>query len=171
MKKIIILIILIGIITISFLVLNTDNKRDQRKDVYSHIPIFSLHDINGRLVTSSDLSKSKSVIFIFFDPGCHLCKEEIMEITILDKQFSNCYIVFFSLLPAETIQEFLVEIGFTPEENIFFLVDEDLLLFSKMEIRSSPTTCIYNKNGDLIKRFDGPVKTSTLVKYLEVSNK
>ncbi|MGB4415527.1 MAG: redoxin domain-containing protein [Paludibacter sp.] len=171
MRKIIILIILAGIITITFLVLNTDNKRDQRKEVYGHIPIFSLPDINGKLVTSTDLPKSKPVLFIFFDPGCHLCKEEIIQIGLHNKQFSNCQVVFFSLLPAKTTQEFLVEIGFVPEENIIFLVDEDLFLYSKMEVRYSPTTYIYNKDGELIKKFEGPVKTTAILRNIANNNK
>lgn len=171
MKKLIILIILAGIIILSFLVLNTDNKRDQRKEVYGHIPIFSLPDINGKFVNSTDLPKSKPVIFIFFDPDCHLCKEEIIQIGLHNKQLSNCQVVFFSLLPAKTVQEFLIEIGFAPRKNIIFLVDKDLLLYSKMEVRSSPTTYIYNKDGKLIKRFDGPVKTSAILNHLASTNK
>lgn len=171
MKKIIILIILAGIITLFFLVLNKDNKRTQRKEIYRHIPIFSLPDINGKLVTTADLAKRKPVLFIFFDPGCHLCREEIIQIGLHNKQFSNCQVVFFSLLPAKTIQEFLVEIGFVPEENMIFLVDEDLLLYTKMEVRSSPTTYIYNKDGELIKKFEGPVKTAAILKHLANSIK
>jgi hypothetical protein len=74
--------------------------------------------------------------------------------------------VFFSTLPADSIRNFIENIAFTQTPNMFFLVDEKAELLNTMEIHGPPTSVIYGKRGDLVKRFDGPVKIETIIKYL-----
>ncbi len=166
-KSVIILFAFLSIIVLSiFLLGQTIQKTKQRKEKYLTIPSFELSDLHGNNVTDSILKKNKSTLFMFFDPACESCKSELEQIKSNQNLFKNHQIVFSSTLPADTVIHFLDEMAFQPSPNMYFIVDGRADLLIKMEINSSPSFLIYNKNGQLIKRFDGPVKVETLIKYL-----
>ncbi|MDR1583320.1 MAG: peroxiredoxin family protein [Prevotellaceae bacterium] len=139
---------------------------EKKKEKYSTIPVFQLKTLNGTIVTGSALRKNVPVLFLFFNPDCDLCRDEMKAIQSQQDAFSFCQIVFFSTASVDKVLSFLEEISFLPLSNILFLIDENEDLTKKMNVRSSPASYIYNRKGKLIKRFDGSVKTETLIKYL-----
>lgn len=141
-------------------------KREIQKTAYQNIPVFSLPDMNGQQVSEKSLQKHTPTLFLFFDPGCDLCQEEFQQINQNLEQLRRGQIVFFSVEPAETIRDFLDKLHFSPTSNMFFLIDTNEILMNTMEIKGPPTSIIYDKDGKQVKRFDGPVKAETLIKYL-----
>ncbi len=166
-KNIIILILIICVFFISFAFLyKTIQITKQRGIVRQSVPVFSLSDIHGDIFTQDSLKRNMSVLFLFFDPECGTCRSEFDQIKLNKNDFHNSQIIFFSTLPADTIIHFLNDINFDPSPNMFFLIDNKADLMKIMEIKGPPSSLIYNKKGELIKRFDGPVKIETLIKYL-----
>ena len=137
-----------------------------KKEIYTTVPTFRLSDINGNVITESDLQKNIPTLFLFFNPDCELCREEMVEIQLHQDAFSICQMVFFSPVPASEMIYFLADIHFSPLSNMLFLADEDEDLTKKMEVRTAPASYSYNRKAQLIKRFNGPVKIETLIKYL-----
>ncbi|GHT40897.1 hypothetical protein FACS189437_07130 [Bacteroidia bacterium] len=149
-----------------FLMYNKVRDTQQKKNAYSDIPAFQLPDVYGNVLTEASIQKNKPTLFLFFDPGCELCHSEFNQINANQKSLSQSQLIFFSTLPADSIQRFLENIAFIPASNMYFLVDENEKLVNLMEIHGPPTAIIYDKNGKLLKRFNGPVKIETLIKYL-----
>lgn len=165
-KGIFILIFIVLILSLSALSLFQKSRQmGQKKELYQAIPSFQLPDINNNTVTDASLQKYRTVLFLFFNPDCDLCREEMEQIELHQEAFASGGIVFFAALPTGSIQRFLHEIDFVPTHNMLFLSDEKEELVNKMEVKTSPTVYIYRK-GQLYKRFDGPVKIETLIKYL-----
>ncbi|MDR0546909.1 MAG: redoxin domain-containing protein [Dysgonamonadaceae bacterium] len=166
-KRISVICILCSFICISVvLLLQVIQKRDIQKTAYQTIPAFSLPDVNGQEITGKSLKKHIPTLFLFFDPSCELCHEELQQINANRVKLNNGQIIFFSVEPAGTIRNFLEKLQFSPSPNLFFLIDTNEILVNTMEIKGPPTAIIYGKNGKLIKRFDGPVKIETLIEYL-----
>ncbi|GHT76183.1 hypothetical protein FACS189463_0740 [Bacteroidia bacterium] len=166
-KHISVICILCGFICFSVvLLLQVIQKRDIQKTAYQTIPVFSLPDINGQKITEKSLKKHIPTLFLFFDPSCELCHEELQQINENREKLNNGQIIFFSVESAETIRNFLEKLQFSPSLNLFFLIDTSEILVNTMEIKGPPTAIIYGKNGKLIKRFNGPVKIETLIEYL-----
>jgi peroxiredoxin len=165
-KKCLIFLFILLLLGISgFCLFYKVQKTQQKKELYQAIPGFQLPDINGNTATDASLQKYQTILFLFFNPDCDLCREEMEQIKLHQDAFASGEIVFFSTLPVDTIQRFLREIDFVPTLNMLFLSDEKEILVNKMEVRTSPTAYIYRK-GQLYKRFDSPVKIETLIKYL-----
>jgi len=112
------------------------------------------------------LQKNIPTLFLSFNPDCELCREEMKQIQLHQDAFSFYQIVFFSNTPDIEMNSFINEIHFLFRSNMFFLIDEDEILTKKMEVKTAPSSYIYNSQGQLIKRFDGPVKIETLIRYL-----
>jgi thioredoxin-related protein len=74
--------------------------------------------------------------------------------------------VFVSTLPENIILSFLKEIDFQPMDNMFFLRDKKAEFAKKIDVKTIPSVFIYNRKGQLMKRYAGFVKTETLLKHL-----
>jgi peroxiredoxin len=165
-KNIIILLLGLTVLGLSgFFLFAKVQKTQEKKEIYHSIPHFQLPDINGNIITDKDLPKYGNVLFLFFNPDCELCREEMRQIKTHQAAFSQGQIVFFSPLTIENIRYFLQETGFEPAPNMLFLSDEKEILTDAMEVRTSPAVYIY-RNRLLIKRFEGIVKIETLIGYL-----
>ncbi|MDR3219165.1 MAG: redoxin family protein [Dysgonamonadaceae bacterium] len=166
-KKILVSSVLLLIVVFSILILfQTVLKNKQKEEAYKSIPPFSLSDIDGNQITAKTLKKNTSILFLFFNTECELCHSELDRINTNQKYLNECQMIFFSMQQADTIRNFLKNIEFDRTSNMFFLVDEKAELIKTMEIQSTPTAIIYDKNGNLSKRFNGPAKVETLIKYL-----
>ena len=165
-KNIIVLTGIILFFTGSGFVLHEVSSTLQKKaELYAGIPIFRLPDLNEETVSETTIDWNKAILFYFFDPECNLCRPTFDGFKTKSKEFSNHQILLITLLSKERVKAFLDEIDFNPPENMKILLDEKAELFSLMDIKSPPTSLIY-KETILIKRFDGPVKVETLIKYL-----
>ena len=149
----------------TFFLFNKIQQTQQKKDSYHRIPNFQLPDITGNSITDAFLQKHKAVMFLFFNPDCNSCIEELIQIKDNQTSLSKGQMVFVSTLPVDTIQHFLQKMDFVPAKNMLFLSDEKAMLNNKMEVRTSPTVYIYKK-GLLTKRFEGQVKIETIISYL-----
>ena len=141
-------------------------ETEKKKEKYQSIPSFSLLNIEGERITEKVLRKNTPVLFLFFDQECDLCHTELNDINSHQNDLSECQMIFFSTQSADSIRSFLEQISFNQVSNMFFLVDENEELIETMEIQATPTAIIYDKNGVLLKRFNGPVKIETLINYL-----
>jgi len=157
-----IVLLLLGL-TVFFL-FNKIQKTQYKKESYQSIPSFQITDINGHIVTEAILQDSQTVMFMYFNPDCDLCRKEIIGIKENESVLSQGQIIFFSESPADSIQQFLRTIDLEPLPNMLFLPDENAILVNKMEVKTTPTIYIY-RQGRLFKRFDGPVKIETLIHY------
>ena len=166
-KNIIILLIIVCIFFISIAFLyKTIQIAKQREIMRQSFPVFSLSDLHGSLFTQDSLKRNMPTLFLYFDPECGTCHSEFKQIKLNQHAFDNNQLIFFSTQPADTIIHFLNSIAFEPSLNMIFLIDDQADLMKTMEIKGPPTSFIYNRDGELIKRFDGPVKVETLINYL-----
>jgi len=158
-----VVLLLLGL-TVFFLFIKIQ-KTQHKKEVYQSIPTFQISDINGQIVTEAFLQDSRIVMFVYFNPDCDLCRDEIIQIKENESALSQGKIIFFSESYSDSIQQFLRTIDFKPPSNMLFLSDEKALLIRKMNVMTNPTIYIY-RQGQLIKRFNGPAKTETLIHYI-----
>ena len=139
-------------------------RTQQKKEVYSSLPEFQLPDIEGRIVTRESVMGHHNVLFLYFNPDCDLCRDELTEISLNQLDLETGLMVFFSVLPSDSINRFLEDIDFIQASNMLFLSDEKEILCSQLEVKMSPTVYMYRK-GKLFRRFDGPVKIETLIDF------
>jgi len=158
-------LLLIGAFSI-FFIYQTLQKTNKKKEAQQYVPSFSLLDIEGDRMTEKTLKKNTPVLFLFFNTECDLCHTELNDINSYQNDLSECQMIFFSTQPADSIRSFLDQISFNQTPNMFFLVDENEELIETMGIQVMPTAIIYDRNGMLRKRFNGPVKIETLINYL-----
>ena len=139
---------------------------NKKKDLYATLPDFRLSGLEGETISDTSIDKNKATLFYFFDPSCNLCHGMFDGLKKRHTDFLNHQILLITLISEEHVKKFLDEIEFVTPENVKILLDENAELITIMDIKGPPTSLIY-KNAVLVKRFDGPVKVETLIKYLQ----
>lgn len=166
-KNILLLCCLFLVVLVSSMILYERvklTKKEREKTLT--IPSFYLSDINGDIVTERQLNHDKPVLFLYFDPGCNICTQEFNQIKLHQIKFQNKQIICFSTYSSDSISNYLKSIDFEPLSGMCFIEDKEAILVNYLNIKVPPTSLVYNSNGKLVKRFEGPVKAETLIRYL-----
>lgn len=139
-------------------------KNDCEGAQAKQLPALMLTKINGDSVLTSSLEGP--VVLVFFSPDCDHCQREAADIRLHISAFKDYSLYFISPSPAEEIKEFATTYGLMGHPNIEFAradVTEVVRLMGKV---STPTLCIYSKEKQLVKRFDGETEMEEIAKFL-----
>ncbi|MBE9469057.1 MAG: redoxin domain-containing protein [Bacteroidetes bacterium] len=135
------------------------------------IPNFSFTNVyNNKLFTNKNLEKNKATLIIYFNTECEHCEYEIKQISKQNEKFQNFQIVMVSFEDADTLKMFATKYHLNKLANIYLLEDKEIKFDSIFGKSPLPSSFIYNKNGKLVKKFKGEVKTEALLKYLSQQN-
>jgi hypothetical protein len=155
MKSTIIALVVLGIL--ASLVSTCNYSEGKIKANMISIPSFELIklDSSGLLRTDS-LPKSKPIIFMYFDPECHLCIEEIEDIKNNAPATSNWKILLIGQVPLKDIELFSRIHNLDDLKNITLCKDMNMSFFKVFNVKSLPSTIVYNSKGELKKVYEGP---------------
>lgn len=163
MKKILILILSILLITGCSAIDNNDVIEDENKEEVqneqsqeSKEPVmalgFELMSMDDSLIKLSDM-KDKNVLLNFWYTGCSFCVIEMPDLQKLQDTYKDDLLLLAINVGEnkEEIQEFMDEnkLSFT------VLLDEDMNVANTYGIRSYPTTIAVNKKGEVIGGYIG----------------
>ena len=163
MKKILILILSILLITGCSAIDNNDVIEDENKEEVQNeqsqeskepvmAPDFQLMSMDDSLIKLSDM-KDKNVLLNFWYTGCSFCVIEMPDLQKLQDTYKDDLLLLAINVGEnkEEIQEFMDEnkLSFT------VLLDEDMNVANTYGIRSYPTTIAVNKKGEVIGGYIG----------------
>ena len=162
-----IIVILTLLATAGYFFLNgqgqvTPEQKERIKDVASDVftaPDFTLQDLDGNLVSLSDL-RGKLVLVNFWATWCYPCRMEIPEFNDLYKQYKDRGLEILGVSMSDTqkaLQNFTK--SFKVDYPILYGTQQDLNKISMMYggISAVPTTFIVNAQGELVKIFPGAI--------------
>ena len=138
---------------------NLDNK-------YKTLPEFKLSKIFDSYVNSSDIKTNNSFLIIYFHPDCDYCHYEVEQIILNMDKFSMHQIIMIATATRKSIEEFTLNHYLTEFDNISVLIDTLDQFYEAFGPNSLPTSFIYNKDKNLVKRFEGEVSTEALLEFL-----
>lgn len=160
-----ILFITILVLIIGYFAYNQFRIRSISSD-YQILPEFTLNDVNGAKFNSSQISRDKQKLLIYFDSECEHCLEEATAISKHIDSFKNIQLLFISYQEPEAITEFAETYHFLSLPNAVFLEDKYLQLVSAFNIKEFPFMLLYSKDNKLIQKFEGPTDVEILLKSI-----
>lgn len=163
------LVIIAIVLALGFLVSGMIGKVQKNKEtaqIIKRLPDFSFMGIKGGLFHSSEI-RSGPVLVVRFHPECEHCRYEISEILKSDLPLSGTKIILVSGAGKDMVRHFMEQFDSAENQGIITLIDT---LYKFGEIFGSntvPSNYLYNKDLELIKAFNGEVKTETILKYFK----
>lgn len=191
-KTLITLVILIGLIAMTFYIL-WDNLKDNKmapgiedqqieladgnyktaQELQANLTRrtitardFTLNDLEGNEVTLSDL-RGKAVFLNFWASWCPPCKSEMPDIEQLYKENNDTDLVIVTINSgdgATVAKRFMEKNNYT-----FMVLDDHKGAVSEMyRVMALPTSLFIDKNGSLIETHYGAMNIDTMREYVEL---
>jgi thiol-disulfide isomerase/thioredoxin len=163
------LIISIIVVTAALLVFGMTGKVRKNKELEQRVrklPDLSFTTVNGVLFNSSEIS-SGPVLVVLFHPECEHCQYEISEIMKSGLPVSGTKIILISSAGRNTVKSFIEQFDVSAFPSVTTLIDTTLKFGRIFGNNTVPGNYLYNKDLDLIKAFNGEVKTETILRYFK----
>lgn len=118
------------------------------------VPPFRMVQSNNKLFVAANLPMGKPIIIFYFSPECDDCQKETEKILSHIEDFKKASVAMITYLSVESVSQFVARNKLDKYSNIFVGTEGNYLLVKKYyNIEQFPFIALYNKNGDLIKKY------------------
>lgn len=131
------------------------------------IPFFKMLMTDSSLFYKSDLKKKRPTLIIYFSPDCEHCQKFTEQLTKRIAEFKKTQLIMISPLPMSRIQEFYGDYHIKDYPTIKMGYDVLFFFGSYFQARYIPFIAAYNKNGELIRGWEGGTTIDELLKELK----
>ncbi len=173
--KVIIVLSLIGILIIVF------NKAKQTSEKVSEnelstveisnikLPLFEFYTLDSIPFSKYDLEKNESLILVYFDPDCSLCKKSGKLFNTFKKFHKASQVIFVSHNSKEKIIAYQKQFKLDSISNVKFLRCSKGDFFTLFKQTITPSYFIYNTKQELIKIINDDVPVKTILRYIKAA--
>lgn len=130
------------------------------------VPEFTFYTLdNNKPFTQHHLPVNGRSVFVFFDPDCGHCQEEISEIGAHLAQFRQASFFLVAMQDKPIIHHFLGKYGtkLLGKKNVTVLHDAKYEFIRKFSPSQYPSLFVYGPDRKLIRYLDGPKKIKTIL--------
>ncbi len=120
----------------------------------SKVPSFRMIQSNGKIFRAEYLPFGKPIIIIYFSPDCDDCQLLTSEFLARINDFKNVSIAMITYLSVESVSNFVARNNLSNYSNIYVGTEgNSLFVKNYYDIEKFPFVALFNKNGDLIKKY------------------
>lgn len=118
------------------------------------LPPFRMVQANGNVFKAENLPMEKPILIIYFSPECEECHSLTREILSHINELQKASVAMITYMPVETVRQYVIKNKLAVHNNIFVGTEGNFLFVKDYyEIEHFPFMALYNKNGDLIKKY------------------
>ncbi len=118
------------------------------------VPPFRMIQPNNKIFKAENLPFEKPIIIIYFSPDCDDCQQLTKEILSHMGDLKNVSIAMITYLGVDLVSQFVQRNNLKKYSNIYVGTEgNSLFLKTYYNIEHFPFLALYNKNGDLIKKY------------------
>ena len=114
-----------------------------------------------------DTIKAKSIVIVFYSPGCTYCEHEGADLSRNSEAFTDSKILFVTIESADSARAYSKRFGIDTITNFYSLGDTSYQALLAFGIKAIPTTLIYDRDRQLIKVFEGEVNAKKILKTIQ----
>lgn len=131
------------------------------------VPQFMILQTDSTWFTTSSLPKNKPVIITYFSPECGHCQLEAQELAKHMDDLKNVNFVWASYFTPAEIKEFMTKYEMKDFKNVHFGRDVKYYLPVFYDLKFTPFTAVYDKQGKLIKTYETGIDFKELSELLK----
>lgn len=140
-----------GLLIIILLILSACLRLDAQS---GKVPPFRMILPSGKVFKAENLPYGKPIIIIYFSPDCDDCQKVIRELMSKIDDYLSASIAMITYLPLESLSNFVIKNNLGKFSNIYAGTEGNYLFVKNYyDIVHFPFIALYNKNGDLIKKY------------------
>lgn len=160
LKKGIILIAVIITATLSYLVINTLDRKQDISENLKNLPTLKLKDLDNNIFKIEDIEGLKVLVYI--NTECGYCEDQFNELSLLKEKVNNLSIIAISSQDINILKKYYQNSSFFKSNSNFLTYDYTYQISTDFDIESTPHLLIYNENNHLISQNKGFIKADKL---------
>jgi thiol-disulfide isomerase/thioredoxin len=135
------------------------------------VPPFRMVQPDGKVFKAENLPFGKPILIVYFSPDCEDCHRFINDLLARIKEFRDVSIAMITYQPVENISEFVAKNKLKSYSNIYVGTEgSSLFVRDYFKITRFPFVALYNKDGDLIKKYtSGEITINDLSEHLKLA--
>lgn len=133
----------------------------------AQLPNFIFQTLDGQPYTQRQLPEKEYYIVFYFSPDCHYCTDEMDDMIKQKQLFANCYVLLVSPLAIHQLKayhQYLANKGI----NYQILSDSKYQFPNYFGPANVPTSYLYSRNKQLVKKFNGGTTAKTIYSFINV---
>lgn len=135
-----------------WLVILTSSKTNAQS---GKVPPFRMIQSNGEIFMAESLPFGKPILIIYFSPECDDCQQLTNELLSRIKDFKVVSIAMITYMSVASVTQFVSRNKLDMYSNIYVGTEgSSLFVKNYYNIEQFPFMVLYNKNGDLIKKYN-----------------
>jgi len=133
------------------------------------VPPFQMVLHTGKLFRAQNLPLGKPIIIVYFSPECEECHKFLEEMLEKYDDFVSASIAMITYVPVEKVKPYVSENNLDKYPNIYIGTEgNSLFVANYYRIRNFPFVALFDKNGNLIKRYlSTEVNVNDLILHLK----
>lgn len=138
-------------------------------DAPKAMPEFTFYTIKGNQpVTRTSLALTGNVVFVFFDPGCSVCRDDIQAMSENYDKIKDAHIYLISQQDAPYVNDFMNTYGkgLLKRKNVSILLDRNFEFLGKFNPVQYPSFYVYGQDRKLKTYFDGKQSVDYIIKAI-----
>ncbi|PAU92976.1 hypothetical protein CK503_13700 [Aliifodinibius salipaludis] len=137
------------------------------KERIAQVPEFTAIGLDGRVIQSNNFVRKAPFILTYFNTGCEFCRAEIRSIKSHRSLQERAMIYLISDEPARVLKQFRNKLELDSLQKIKVLQDSTAEVKELFGVKGVPNTFVYNREGKLLKNFQGETKAEILYKLVK----
>jgi thiol-disulfide isomerase/thioredoxin len=131
------------------------------------IPTFSLQQPDSSWFFNTSLQEKKPVLILYFSPDCGHCQLETDEILGHINKLQDLQIVMVTSRPFEDLAKFVAHYKIYKFPTIKIGRDPSYTITKFYDVKFTPFSALYNKNGKLEKTYTKGIDMEELIKLVQ----
>ncbi len=161
--------VIVFITLISFFVIRIIDLQEikiAKEKQMDKLPDYCFIDIYDNAFCTKDFEQGKPIILILFDPYCPSCEQEINGIYQNREIFQNISLAMITMSDKESCRRFYITHKLNEIPNLHVLRDTTYHFIQLAGMVGAPETFVYNEEKELLHKFTGEVKATTLIQSI-----
>lgn len=118
------------------------------------VPPFRIIQADGKVFMAQNLPMGKPIVIIYFSPECEECQKLTSGLLSRIDEFRDVSFAMITYLPGEKVTGYIKKNYLDKYENIFAGTEfPTLFVRDYFNIMHFPYMVLFNKNGDVIKKY------------------
>lgn len=119
------------------------------------LPPFAILQTNGKVFNAHQLPVGKPIVVVYFSPECDHCHALLNEYCSNAKLFSGTSVAMVTFAPIAAVKKVIDKYKLYNHPNVYVGTEGNTFFLRKYYgLTETPFVALYNKNGDLIKRYN-----------------
>ena len=162
------LLFVVGAISyLGFSIYSQLQEKQAVKERIAQLPEFTIIGLDGRAISSNSIVGEAPFILTYFNTECEYCRAEILSIQNHKSLQKRSMIYLISDEPSKILEQFRKEFELDSPQNIQILQDSSRQVKELFGIKGVPNTFVYNRDGKLLKNFEGETKAEVLYEIIK----